>query len=142
KYLTNQDSQTYPTFSSGESPESRKAWPPPLQREGEKTQPGWLFQFLRNPTPIRPAVKLRMPRFNMSEEETMDLVNYFAAADRLSNPGIGLTYPYVPSSPQRDDAFWQAQSREYFQRLKAQKLDEARLADLTPLWDRAYSEQL
>src|SRR5207302_8307111 len=106
KYLTQLDSQGYPTFPNGESPASRKALPPPLLREGEKTQPGWLFQFLRNPTVIRPITILRMPRFNMSDEEAMDLVNYFAAVDRINNPGIGLTYPYVPPMPQRDEAFW------------------------------------
>jgi mono/diheme cytochrome c family protein len=60
--------------------------PPPLVREGEKVQTGWLHDFLLNPYPIRPAVLLRMPRFNMSSEEAEKLVHYFAAADKVDYP--------------------------------------------------------
>ena len=51
-------------------------------------QTQWLHDFLLNPYPIRPAVVLRMPRFNMSSEEATQLANYFAAAD-------GAQYPYL-----------------------------------------------
>jgi mono/diheme cytochrome c family protein len=67
------------------------AWgwvPPPLLNEGVKVQTQWLHDFLLNPYPIRPAVVLRMPRFNMSSEEATQLANYFAAAD-------GAQYPYL-----------------------------------------------
>ena len=60
--------------------------PPPLVREGQKVQTGWLHDFLLNPYPIRPAVLLRMPRFNMSSEEADKLVHYFAAADNVDYP--------------------------------------------------------
>jgi mono/diheme cytochrome c family protein len=142
KYLTQLDSQSYPSLPNGESPESRKALPPPLLREGEKTRPEWLFQFLRNPTQIRPVTILRMPRFSLSDEEAMDLVNYFGAVDHLNNPGIGLTYPYVPPAPQQQEAFWQAQSRSYVSRLTGQNKLTQRLDDLKPLWDFLYSERL
>jgi mono/diheme cytochrome c family protein len=142
RYLTQLDSQSYPTLPNGESPESRKALPPPLLREGEKTRPEWLFQFLRNPTQIRPVTVLRMPRFSLSDEEAMDLVNYFGAADRLNNPGIGLTYPYVPPQPQQQEAFWQAQAQSYVARLKAQNKVQGRLDELKPLWDLLHSERV
>lgn len=142
RYLTQRDAQSYPTQQNGESPESRKALPPPLLREGEKTQPGWLAQFLRNPIKIRPVTILRMPRFNMSEDEAMDLVNYFAAADKLQNPGIGLNYPYLPPAPQREEGFWQAQARAYLARLQKDKLQTGRVDLLKPLWDLVYDEQL
>jgi len=67
------------------------AWgwvPPPLLREGHKVQTQWLHDFLLNPYQIRPAVVLRMPRFNMSSEEASQLANYFAAVD-------GAQYPYL-----------------------------------------------
>jgi cytochrome c2 len=67
------------------------AWgwlPPPLVGEGRKVQPAWLHDFLLDPVPIRPAVVLRMPKFNMSTEEAGKLVDYFAAAD-------GAEYPYA-----------------------------------------------
>lgn len=60
--------------------------PPPLVREGQKVQTGWLHDFLLNPYPIRPAVVLRMPRFNMSSDEAEKLVHYFAAVDNVDYP--------------------------------------------------------
>jgi mono/diheme cytochrome c family protein len=138
RYLTQIDPQNFATQANGESPASRSAWPPPLLREGEKTQPGWLFQFLRNPTIIRPLVRLRMPRFNMSEEEAMDLVNYFSAVDRMNNPGIGLPYPYLPPFPQRDESFWQLQSQGYTAKLRGANLLEGRLEKLKPLWNTLF----
>jgi cytochrome c2 len=39
-----------------------------------------------DPYPIRPAVLLRMPRFNMSSHEATVLTNYFAAVDRAEAP--------------------------------------------------------
>jgi mono/diheme cytochrome c family protein len=96
---------------------ARSGLPPPLLREGEKTQPGWLFQFLRNPHKLREVAILRMPRFNMSDEEAMTLVNYFGAVDKLANPGIGLTYPYL-TIPQRDEEFLGEKSAQYAKRLE------------------------
>lgn len=60
--------------------------PPPLVGEGLKVQPDWLHDFLLKPHPIRPAVVMRMPRFNMSSEEAARLVDYFAAKDDAEFP--------------------------------------------------------
>ena len=60
--------------------------PPPLVNEGRKVQTDWLYRFLLDPYPIRPAVVLRMPKFNMSHEESRTLVNYFAAIDNVDFP--------------------------------------------------------
>ncbi|HEV3340878.1 MAG TPA: hypothetical protein VG125_10995 [Pirellulales bacterium] len=65
--------------------------PPPLVREGQKVQTGWLHDFLLNPYRIRPAVVLRMPRFNLSSDEAEKLVHYFAAVDDVDYP-----YQYHP----------------------------------------------
>lgn len=63
------------------------AWvPPPLLGEGQKVQSKWLYEFLLDPHPIRPAVVLRMPKFNMSSDEATALVNYFAAMDNADYP--------------------------------------------------------
>ena len=67
----------------------RDVWgfvPPPLVREGVKVQPAWVHQFLLNPIEIRPAVRLRMPRFNMSNQEATSLAAYFAAIDDMTYP--------------------------------------------------------
>ena len=68
---------------------SEEAWgwlPPPLAGEGTKVQSAWLYDFLIDPYPIRPAVVLRMPKFNMSPSDARNLVNYFAAIDRADYP--------------------------------------------------------
>jgi hypothetical protein len=54
-----------------------------------------------------------MPKFNMSEDEARALVNYFAAADKASNPGIGLTYPYS-TVPERQDSYFRDRARRYW----------------------------
>ena len=59
--------------------------------EGRKVQTAWLHDFLLDPHPIRPAVVLRMPKFNMSPAEAGKLVNYFAAVD-----GAGYPYDFDP----------------------------------------------
>jgi cytochrome c551/c552 len=66
-----------------------EAWgwlPPPLHHEGEKVQTTWLHDFLMDPTPIRPAVVLRMPNFHMSSDEASKLVDYFAAKSNSEFP--------------------------------------------------------
>jgi cytochrome c2 len=68
-------------------PDDVWAWlPPPLVGEGRKTQTDWLHDFLLDPQPIRPAVVLRMPKFNMSSAEASALVAYFAAIDNAEYP--------------------------------------------------------
>jgi mono/diheme cytochrome c family protein len=139
RYLSQVDAQKYQTAANGESPDARAALPPPLLREGERTEPGWLFQFLRHPFEIRPATVLRMPRFNMSDEEAMNLVNYFSAVDQMTNPGIGLSYPYPPPVAQKQESFWQDRTRTYVALLKEKKLLESREAELKPIWESLIS---
>lgn len=89
-------------------PDNAWGWvPPPLVGEGKKVQTGWLHDFLLDPYPIRPAVMLRMPKFNMSSTEASQLANYFAAVD-----GADFPYEFKPrmaaeslvgeSSPERE----------------------------------------
>jgi mono/diheme cytochrome c family protein len=111
---------------------ARPAVPPALLREGEKVQSAWLYQFLLNPIKIRPMARLRMPKFNMSPSEAQALVNYFAAVDSMTNPGIDLTFPYE-TIPQRDERYWQERNQEYVSRL-TQPMKEERLKALEPLW--------
>lgn len=114
--------------------------PPPLLRQGEKTQPDWLFRFLKNPTAIRPLAILRMPKFNMSEEEATALVNYFASADKIGNPSEGIIYPYA-AVQQRDDSFWQSKSRDYVARLKQNNEYDKRVTELKPIWEQQVKEE-
>ena len=112
--------QTNSTLFGGKPDEARSVLPPPLGREGERVQPKWLYRFLLNPGVVRPPekMKLRMPKFNMSEEDAMTLVNYFGAVAKQSNPGAGVTYPYLKIE-QTDARYWEDRNKEYQERLKA-----------------------
>ena len=46
--------------------------PPILNGEGAKAQQNWLFGFLKQPVPLRPWLKVRMPTFSLSDDETND----------------------------------------------------------------------
>ncbi len=134
-YLKQKDRSVY-----GDDAKALTALPPPLLRQGERTQPEWLYRFLRNPHAIRPVTVLRMPKFNMSDDEAMALVNYFAAADKIQNPAEGLVYPYA-ALPQRDDAYWARQTRAYVARLRQHGLYDQRVAEMKPLWEQQLKEE-
>ncbi|HEX5271255.1 MAG TPA: hypothetical protein VFW33_12230, partial [Gemmataceae bacterium] len=116
-------------LKDGDNNIARRDLPPPLYREGERTQPDWLFNFIRNPRQIRPLVILRMPKFNMSEDEARALVNYFGAADKTGNPGAGLTYPYAQVREQQD-AYKEDAARTYWERTGKEEGLKARLKQL------------
>ncbi|MFN9236034.1 MAG: hypothetical protein ACK6D4_15475, partial [Planctomyces sp.] len=56
----------------------------------------WLYSFLLEPGKIRYTTVLRMPRFNMSQQEARVLANYFAAVD-------GAEFPYEEQGPKDVD---------------------------------------
>ena len=90
--VTQFEKQANPNASGAEA----WAWvPPPLTHEGKKVQASWLHDFLLDPYPIRPAVFLRMPKFNMTSDEATALVNYFAAHDNAK-------YPYEMTETRQD----------------------------------------
>lgn len=62
--------------------------PPILNGQGAKVQANWLFGFLKQPIPLRPWLSVRMPTFNLTDEETLKLVRYFAARDGIDNPFV------------------------------------------------------
>ncbi len=89
------------------------AWgwvPPPLLNEGIKVQTQWLHDFLLNPYQIRPAVVLRMPKFNMSSDEATQLANYFAAVDEAQ-------YPYLVDH-RTDSSYLAAQDTKHPKRFE------------------------
>lgn len=79
--------------------------PPPLMGEGKKVQTAWLYDFLMEPYAIRPAVFMRMPKFNLSPDDTSKLVAYFAAKDNAS-------YPYE-FDPRRQSDHLASKQREF-----------------------------
>ena len=81
--------------------------PPPLFGEGQKVQTSWLYRFLKEPDQIRYTIAVRMPRFNMSDDEAQTLANYFAASDGISYPfqSIAHTEPEYISESEAKFAF-------------------------------------
>ena len=59
---------------------------PDLSYEGSRSQREWLVQFLRNPQTLRPTLTVRMPDFNMSEQDASTIANYLSAV--LQNPHV------------------------------------------------------
>ena len=54
------------------------ASPPPLEGEGAKVQEAWLYQFLREPSTIRPWLQIHMPTFDFTHEEITALIKFFS----------------------------------------------------------------
>ncbi len=68
---------------AGSTAGPQEAWgflPPALVHVGRAVQPGWLHDYLLQPSVIRPASLLRMPKYNLSPAEARKLADYFAAA--------------------------------------------------------------
>jgi mono/diheme cytochrome c family protein len=120
QYLAQKDPDKYKGAESGEA---RISGPPVLIGQGERTQGDWLNDFLQNPQRIRKLTVLQMPRFNMAPEEAKALVAYFAAVERLNNPGIGLGFPFekIPQNQELTGTFWKERTATYIDRLKQTK---------------------
>ncbi|HEY8517570.1 MAG TPA: c-type cytochrome [Candidatus Binatia bacterium] len=71
--------------------------PPILNGEGAKVQPDWLYAFLKDPArqPLRFWLKVRMPTFHLSAEETTKVIEYFSAV-------ANQTQPYFFFDPRQD----------------------------------------
>ncbi len=71
--------------------------PPSLRGEGARVQSDWLFDFLKAPSPIRPAFHredrptLRMPTFGFTDAEAEALAKWFALE-------AGVPYPFADLS--------------------------------------------
>lgn len=84
-------------------PARRPAGPPDLTDLGDKVRRTWLRSFLRNPQPMRPWLKIRMPDFRLSEKEAETITQYFTRVRR--NPKVAEILPTVggeePGRPAR-----------------------------------------
>lgn len=56
-------------------------YPPPLETDnyhvGNRIKGSWLYSFLKNPTPVRKWMDVRMPSFNLTDSQMRDLTAYF-----------------------------------------------------------------
>ena len=111
--------------------------PPPLMGEGKKVQTAWLYDFLMEPYTIRPATFLRMPKFNLSPDDTSKLVAYFAAKDNAS-------YPYEFDRRRQSDHLESAQADYAKEAEKAGESQDKRdrlEASLKTVTNRTYCVQ-
>src|SRR5262249_44228850 len=100
---------------------------------------------LLDPQKVRPWTVLRMPKFNMSDEDARALVEYFAAVDKMNNPDLALNESFADIA-QRDSSFWDKKSAEYLKGLKrtdeGKKHLEELKKDLPLVWERYLKEQI
>jgi cbb3-type cytochrome oxidase cytochrome c subunit len=85
--------------------------PPVLAGEGAKVQSRWLFDFLKEPEPIRPWLTVHMPTFGFTDEEAGKVAGYFAAHDRV-------LYPFESGPAGEIAPARLAQGKELFTQLK------------------------
>ncbi len=86
--------------------------PPNLIGEGKKVQTEWLFNFLHEPTTIRPWLKVRMPTFHLNAAHLNALVKYFNSLD-----GQDFPFPDKINTKLTDEEYTAAEklfSNEYF----------------------------
>jgi cytochrome c2 len=99
------------------------AWdqPPNLNGQGQKVRPGWMYNFISQPTALRPWLQLRMPTPAMKGSQREAIVAYFAALDKAS-------YPFVhqPIPPLKGERLNQAQQLfQKFQCIRCHLLSNA-----------------
>ena len=58
---------------------------PDLSKEGSRSRRNWLVDFLQNPQTLRPTLTVRMPRFNISEQDATAIADYLSADLRSPN---------------------------------------------------------
>lgn len=112
--------------------------PPYLRGEGAKVQHSWLYGFLQNVETLRPWLKVRMPSFDLTNEQATILVEYFAGmsgyeAEQLEK-NLDEVHKFVTESEKAGDGptgstmdsgtdwFAQAQLKDWF--AQAQLKDE------------------
>lgn len=62
---------------------------PDLSDEGSRVQRPWLIAFLKNPLTLRPTLTVRMPQFNMSDQEAATIADYLQIV--LQSPRVDLS---------------------------------------------------
>ncbi len=74
---------------------------PDLSYEGSRAQREWLIQFLMKPQTIRPTLTVRMPEFNMPQQDATVIADYILQQLRSSNVKDGTTVPTSSSTQDR-----------------------------------------
>lgn len=60
---------------------AKAQYPPPLISDhyqvGERIKGDWIYSFLKKPVPVRKWIKVKMPKFALTDQEARDLTDYF-----------------------------------------------------------------
>jgi cytochrome c2 len=137
-YLETKDPKKFTKDAGlGDSSPARPFVPPSLVGLGEKGNPDWVYNYVRDPYQVRKMTLMRMPKFSLSPEDARSLADYFGGVERIRNPNIGLTFPFEQGGV--TEAYLKQKSAEYVARLKAanagkESMFERRVAELTPVW--------
>jgi len=92
--------------------------PPVLNGEGKKVQEPWLYEFLKNPSTIRPWLSYRMPTFGFHDEEVTSVLEYF---NHLSNIDAAFSLNKTPETTSETIAV----GRELFKTFQCIKCHQA-----------------
>ncbi len=100
----------------GHGEEGHAAVAPDLSREGEKVRPEWLFAFLKQPHPIRPALTSRMPGFQLTDREALALTLHILTDMRETRrpTAVAATAPPPSVDPALVAAGTKLMSKDYF----------------------------
>ena len=89
---------------------------PDLSYEGSRAQRQWLISFLKSPQTLRPTLVLRMPQFNMSDQDAATLADYIGmvlqspAADSSAMEAVKFTPQDIALGKQLYEVKYQCQS--------------------------------
>ncbi len=100
----------------GDGDAGHAAVAPDLSREGEKVRPEWLFAFLKQPHPIRPALASQMPNFRLTDREALALTLHILTDMRETRRPTAVTASAQPVSvdPTLVKAGNKLMSKDYF----------------------------
>lgn len=79
--------------------------PPSLTFGGMKLRYGWTYDYLRDPSPVRPWLPGRMPTYDLDEEQARSIVAYLAAMDDEPYPFRSNELPELEGQ-ELEDAIW------------------------------------
>ncbi|NBV49763.1 hypothetical protein EBR78_00940 [bacterium] len=83
--------------------EDESKGPPPLTSEGSRVRSDWVHNFLSNPSwKLRRGIQVRMPSYNMPNDEQNNVVTHWARLGNLEFPNAPLKAPEI--SGQRMEA--------------------------------------
>lgn len=72
---------------------------PDLSYEGSRARRQWLISFLKSPQTLRPTLVLRMPQFNMTDQEAATLADYIGTV--FDSPAVDSSIDARQFTPQK-----------------------------------------